>query len=68
MEELKLYIVYHLGANACWNLRVARSPEEALAHCLDHTGTTPKKEAHEGSCRAEEVQLPGYRIKIDKIG
>ncbi len=65
MGTLKLYIVYHLGANACWSLRVARSPEEALTHCLDHKESGPQKQAHEGSCRVEEVQLPGYRIIIE---
>ncbi len=67
MNDLKLYMVYYLGGNPCWNLRVARSPEEALMHCFEHSGKPRPKDAAECSCRAEEVTLAGYRISIEKI-
>lgn len=68
MDELKLYLVYHLGINPCWNLRVARSPEEALTSCFHHTGSDPVSDADAGSCRVEEIRLEGYRIRVEKVG
>jgi len=67
MSDLKLYMVYYLGANPCWNLRVARSAEEALMNCFEHSGKPKPEDAAECSCRVEEVTLAGYRITIDKI-
>jgi hypothetical protein len=67
MNELKLYMVYYLGAGPCWNLRVAHSPEEALMACFDHSGKPRPHDAAECSCRVEEVQLNGYRISVEKI-
>ena len=54
MEDLRLYMVYYLGASPCWNLRVAsrrKKPHDAM----------------EKSCRAEEVKIDGYKISIEKI-
>jgi hypothetical protein len=67
MEELKLYKVYYLGDSSCWNLRVARSPEEALLKCFDRTDRNKPADAHEKSCRVEEVLIDGYRIKIEQV-
>ncbi len=67
VEKLKLYMVYHLGDNSCWNLRVAGSPEEALTQCFNHSGKPRPADAAERSCRAEEVRLDGYNIKIEKV-
>ncbi|HNW58745.1 MAG TPA: hypothetical protein PKI62_03620 [bacterium] len=66
MDELKLYLVYHLGINPCWNLRVARSPEEALTTCFHHSAEVGVNDVDAGSCRVEEIRLEGYRIKIEK--
>jgi hypothetical protein len=67
MDELKLYLVYHLGINPCWNLRVARSPEEALTTCFHHTDEINISDVDAGNCRVEEIRLEGYKIKIEKI-
>ncbi len=66
MKDLKLYMVYYLGANPCWNLRVARTPEEALMNCFEHSGKPRPVDAAECSCRVEEVRLDGYHISIEK--
>ena len=66
MKELKLYKVYHLGANSCWDLRIAHSAEEALTQCFEHNVAQRPESASESSCRAEEVIIRGYRIKVEK--
>lgn len=67
MDELKLYLVYHLGINPCWNLRVARSPEEALTSCFHHSTDVGIDDVDAGSCRVEEIRLEGYKIRIEKV-
>lgn len=67
MQELKLFMVYHLGANHCWDLRIAHSAEEALTQCFEHLHKPQPDSAIESSCRAEEVNIQGYLIKIEKI-
>lgn len=67
MDEFKLYMVYYLGNNPCWNLRVAKSPEEALTQCFDHSDKPRPDDAAERSCRVEEVRIKGYQIKIEKV-
>ena len=64
MSEFKLYKVYYLGEQACWNLHVARSPEEALMQCFKHSSAPV--DAAENSCRAEEVKFDDYEITIKK--
>ena len=66
MSEYKLYKVYHLSEKSCWNLRVAQSPEEALTHCINHPHSTRPDDAADRSCRAEEVKINGYTIKVTK--
>ncbi len=67
MKEWKLYKVYHLGAQPCWDLRIASSAEEALTQCFEHNINQRPATAAESSCRAEEVRIPGFRIIIEKI-
>jgi hypothetical protein len=67
MEEFKLYKIYHLGANPCWDLKVARSAEEALTQCFEHRRFPRPDSAIDSSCRAEEVMVQGFKIKIEKI-
>ena len=67
MEDLRLYMVYYLGASPCWNLRVAQSPEEAMMQCFDNSRRKKPHDAMEKSCRAEEVKIDGYKISIEKI-
>jgi len=66
VDELKLYKVYHLGNAACFNLRVANSPEEALQQCFGHDDDRIDDQSRDRSCRAEEVKIDGYRITIEK--
>ena len=66
MEELKLYMVYYLGEAPCWNLRVARSEEEAITQCFNKSKKPKPPGAHESSCRVEEVRIKGYKINIEK--
>ncbi len=66
MNDYKLYKVYHLGNAHCYHLHVARSPEEALRRCFGHTNATLSEEQRDKSCRAEEVKIDGYTIKIEK--
>ncbi len=65
MDDLKLYLVYHLGSSPCWNLRIAKSKEAALMQCFD-TDTDKPTNAKDHSCRVEEVTFEGYRVKIEK--
>jgi len=67
MEDLKLFMVYYLGDSPCWNLRVARSPEEAIMQCFDRSKRTRPLNADKYSCRVEEVKVEGYRISIEEI-
>ncbi|MGQ9560510.1 MAG: hypothetical protein ACUVTG_05445 [Candidatus Oleimicrobiaceae bacterium] len=67
MDELKLYMVYYLGDSPCWNLRVARSEEEAIMQCFNTSKKPKPPGAAECSCRAEEVRIAGYKIKVEKI-
>lgn len=64
MDELKLYMVYYLGDSPCWNLRVAKSPEQALTQCFDHSGKPRPSDNSGRSCRVEEVKIQGYKINI----
>ena len=66
MEKFKLFKIYHLGANPCWDLRIAHTAEEALTQCFEHLHKPRPDSAVESSCRAEEVIIQGYRIKIEK--
>lgn len=63
MEEMKLYLVYHMGGGPCWQLRVAKNTEEALFQCFgtrDHS----KMADTQNSCRVEEIEVPGYDIVV----
>jgi hypothetical protein len=66
MDDLKLFLVYHLGASPCWNLRIASSQEAALMQCFDQETDHKPADSKERSCRVEEVTFEGYRIKIEK--
>lgn len=67
MSGWKLYKVYHLGAQSCWDLRIAKSAEEALTQCFEHNANQRPATATVSSCRVEEVKVPGFRIIIEKI-
>ena len=67
MSELKLYMVFHLGDESCYNVRVAESPEEAMTHCLNHSGKPKPNNAAQKSCKVEEIKVPGYKITVEKI-
>ena len=66
MDDLKLYLVYHLGASPCWNLRIAKSKEAALMQCFDQETDHKPVNSKDHNCRVEEVSFEGYRIKIEK--
>ena len=66
MKEFRLYKVYYMGDPVCWKLRVAQSPEVALTQCFDRAEREKNMEPFSHCCRAEEVEIPGYRIKIEK--
>ncbi len=66
MEEYKLYKVYYMGDKACWNLKVARSPEEALTKCFDFPQRSQDLKKNDRCCRAEEVKINGFNIKVEK--
>jgi hypothetical protein len=66
-QEYKLYRVYYLGDRACWKLRVARSPEEALEECLSREERIAGLEKTDRCCRVEPVEIKGFRIIIEKI-
>jgi hypothetical protein len=66
MQELKLYLVYHMGNSPCWNLRIAHSQEEALMQCFDKPPENRPDDIKERSCRVEEVKFDGYELKIEK--
>lgn len=63
MSELKLFSVYHMGGGPCWQLRVAKSTEDALIQCFG-TREHAKIKQTQRSCRVEEVTVPGYEIVV----
>ncbi|MEK7850818.1 MAG: hypothetical protein AAB275_02940 [Deltaproteobacteria bacterium] len=63
MEELKLFLVFHTGGGPCWQMRVAKSAEDALFQCFG-TGDHAKNADLQKSCRVEEVKVPGYEIVV----
>jgi|GEM_PF-540361 len=66
MNDFKLYKVYHLGNAHCFHLHVAGSPEEALQQCFGQSRAILSEKQREKSCRAEEVKIDGYSLKIEK--
>jgi len=66
MQKLKLYKVYYMGNVNCFNLRVAASPEEALHQCFGHKDSGIDDNNRDRSCKAEEVEIEGYNITIEK--
>jgi hypothetical protein len=67
MNSFKLYMVYYMGEVPCWNLRVARSAEEALTQCFNTPGRKLPKDSLEKNCRAVEVEIKGYKITIEPV-
>ena len=67
MKEYKLYKIYHMGEQACWKLRIAQSPEEALTQCIDKREGSEDKTPFSRCCRAEEVKIPGFTIRIEPV-
>ena len=67
MSDLKLYMVFHLGDEPCYNVRVASSPEEAMTFCLNHSVKPKPNDAAQKSCKVEEIKVQGYKITIEKI-
>lgn len=65
MEELKLFLVFHMGGGPCWQMRVAKSTEDALLQCFGSTDHSVISNAQK-SCRVEEVKVPGYDIVVRK--
>ncbi|MBN1541998.1 hypothetical protein JW992_07600 [candidate division KSB1 bacterium] len=66
MKEYKLYKIYHMGENGCWKLRIAQSPEQALMQCIDLREGAEDQAPFSRCCRAEEVKIPGFQIRIEK--
>jgi len=63
MEELKLFLVFHMGGGPCWQMRAAKSAEDALFQCFggkEHAKVSDTQQ----SCRVEEVRVPGYEIVV----
>lgn len=63
MEDLKLFLVFHMGGGPCWQMRVAKSAEDALFQCFggkEHA----KMSDPQYSCRVEEVKVLGYEIVV----
>lgn len=65
MDDLKLFLVYHMGGGPCWQLRVAKSTEDALCQCFGSSDHSKLSDAQH-SCRVEEVKVPGYEIVVRK--
>ncbi|MEW5807441.1 MAG: hypothetical protein AB1756_08870 [Acidobacteriota bacterium] len=65
MEDLKLYLVSHMGGLPCFRLVVAKSKEEAFLDCYNRE----KNEdiSSRSSCLIEEVKVDGYEIIIRKV-
>ncbi|HNR69143.1 MAG TPA: hypothetical protein PKN04_16425 [bacterium] len=67
MKEWKLYKIYQMGENSCWKLRVAQTAEDALTQCIDLREGSDSHIPLSRCCRAEEVKIPGFRIRVEKI-
>ena len=66
MNDLTLFMVYHMGVVPFWNILVARPPEEALTQCFDQPGRAIPMSGKEKNCRAVEIKIKGYKIHIEK--
>lgn len=67
MENLKLFLVFHMGGGPCLQMRVATSSEDALCQCFGSSDHSKSSDA-QYSCRVEEVKVPGYEIVVRKQG
>ena len=61
-EELKLFIVSHMGPYPCWSMEVATNAGKAFQRC--RLSKRVPDESDKTSCKVEEVKIPGYRIHI----
>lgn len=55
-----------MGGGPCWQLRVAKSSEDAIIQCFG-TREHAKIKQTQRSCRVEEVTVPGYEIVVRKL-
>lgn len=65
MEELKLFVVSHMGGLPCFRLVVARSKEEAFLDCYNREKN--ESVSSRSSCLIEEVRIDGYEVIIKKV-
>ncbi len=65
MEDLKLFVVSHMGGLPCFRLIVAKNKEEAFLDCFNREKN--ENVSSRSSCLIEEVRIEGYEIVIKKI-
>jgi len=61
-EELKLFLVSHMGPYSCWSLEVGTNAGSAFQGCRKNKRVPESSDST--SCKVEEVKIPGYRIIV----
>jgi len=61
-ENLKLFLVSHMGAYSCWSLEVGPNAGAAFLCCRKNKRVPETSDST--SCKVEEVKIPGYRIIV----
>lgn len=61
-EDLKLFLVSHMGAYSCWSLEVGPNAGAAFLGCRKNKRVPETSDST--SCKVEEVKIPGYRIIV----
>jgi len=61
-EELKLFLVSHMGPYSCWSLEVGTNAGAAFQCCRKNKRVPESSD--NTSCKVEEVSIPGYRIIV----
>ncbi len=61
-DELKLFLVSHMGPYSCWSLEVGPNAGAAFQGCRKNKRVPESSDST--SCKVEEVKIPGYRIIV----
>ena len=61
-DDLKLFLVSHMGPYSCWSLEVGPNAGAAFQGCRKNKRVPETSDST--SCKVEEVKIPGYRIII----
>ncbi len=61
-DDLKLFLVSHMGPYSCWSLEVGTNAAAAFQGCRKNKRVPESSDST--SCKVEEVKIPGYRLIV----